>query len=387
MRKKEPPRVVGPYRERRGWRVVVVDDDGRKAVCAATREEALRLKEQFARELITWPTRTIRQQITTHIAERQASGVSLPSTVTAASQRLFSFFAEVLALGTAQLTPRQAEALYVAATQRVTRHGRTVSVATHRAELGAAKRFCAWAQRRGFVAANPFDLVEPRGRVNAGKKQLRIDEARAFTDTGLRLWRQNGDVLALAAVSVLLMGLRASELLNRTVRDLDDRGALLVIEAGKNKNARRSPKVPQALRPHLLALAQGRQAEAWLFQGSKGQQLCRTTLRSKVGQICRLAGVPVVCTHALRGCYASFAVGAGVTSEQVARSLGHASFEVTRRHYATADAIGDAHSAALAQLLTRPSLEAVLAEVSAEELLRSLPPTTLSELVALRSVG
>lgn len=386
MRRKEPPRVVGPYLERKKWRVVVIDDNGRKAVFAPTHEEALRLKEQLAKGLSTWPTRTIRQQLTSYIAERQASGVWLPSTVTATSQKLFVFFADVLTLGTAQLTPRQAEALYVAASQRITRHGRVASVATHRSELGAARRFFGWAQRRGFAPDNPFAWVEPRGRVNAGKKQLRIDEARAFIDKGLSLWLTDGDVLALAAVSVLLMGLRASELLNRTVRDLDDRGALLVIEVGKNKNARRSPKVPQALRPHLLALAPGRPPEAWLFAGPNGQQLRSVTLHRKVGQICRLAGVPVVCTHALRGCYASFAVDAGVASEQVARSLGHASFEVTRRYYATADAIGDARSAALAEILTRPQLEAALADISAEELLRSLPPATLAELVALRSI-
>lgn len=93
--------------------------------------------------------------------------------------------------------------------------------------------------------------------------------------------------------------------------------------------------------------------------------------------------MPVVCTHALRGCNASFAIEAGATSEAVARSLGHGSFEVTKRHYAKADAIGNAQNAALASVLTRPALAETLADVSASELLELLPGDVLAELVPL----
>jgi hypothetical protein len=40
MRRREPPRVVGPYQERTRWRIVVVDNGQRKSFFCASREEA-----------------------------------------------------------------------------------------------------------------------------------------------------------------------------------------------------------------------------------------------------------------------------------------------------------------------------------------------------------
>ena len=98
--------------------------------------------------------------------------------------------------------------------------------------------------------------------MNFGKRQLRLDEARSFADTALRMWTEKRDPLALAAACTLFMGLRASEILERSVRDLDAGGMVLVIEGGKSKNAARSPRVPAVLRPHLLDLARAQLGSA-----------------------------------------------------------------------------------------------------------------------------
>lgn len=385
MRRREPPRVVGPYFERGRWRVVVVENGTRKSVFVPTEAEALRLKSQFEKEIVAPPLRTVGEVIEAFIVDRTAAGDWRPISAQATRDKLRAFFAPAAEADIAQITARRAAALYCNATERVTRFGRPTAAASHRLQLRSAKRLFRWAMRKGLIASNPFADVEPVGRVNVGKRQLRLDEARAFTDTALRMWTETRDELALAAACALFMGLRAGEILGRSVRDLDAGGSLLVIESGKTKNAARSPKVPAVLRPYLLDLARGRPAEALLFGGVGGKRRLNPALHRKVGKICVAAGVPVVCTHALRGCNATFALEAGATSEAVARSLGHGSFEITKRHYAKADAIGNAHTAALASMLTQPALATALADVTAAELMDVLPGGVLAELVSLYS--
>lgn len=383
MRRREPPRVVGPYGERDKWRIVVIEHGTRKSVFAPTEAEALRLKSQFENEIAGSPLRTVGEVIEAFLADRMKSGDWRPISERSTRDRLSAFFGAVLDLDIGQITARRAAALYRTATETVTRYGRPASVATHRTRLRTAKYLFRWATKRGLVASNPFADVEPIGRMNVGKRQLRIDEARAFADTALRMWVEQRDPLALAAACALFMGLRASEILERRVRDLDAGGMLLVIECGKTKNAIRSPKIPAVLRPHLLDLACGRSPEDLLIPGTNGQRRLNPVLHGKVQQICRAAGVPVICTHALRGCNATFALEAGATAEAVARSLGHGSFEVTKRHYAKADAVGNAQSAALVSVLTRPVLASALTGVSAPELIDVLPRDVLAELVSL----
>jgi integrase len=66
-------------------------------------------------------------------------------------------------------------------------------------------------------------------------------------------------------MTAFLLGLRASEVTDRVVRDLDDDGRLLWIEFGKTKRSRRTLEIPAILRPYLLALAKGRAPDAQLI--------------------------------------------------------------------------------------------------------------------------
>ena len=72
--------------------------------------------------------------------------------------------------------------------------------------------------------------------------------------------------LALAAVMALTMGLRANELLNRKVRDLDDDCGILWIDQGKTCNARRHLRVPEFVRHHLRHLKLSRIQDAYRFE-------------------------------------------------------------------------------------------------------------------------
>ena len=55
----------------------------------------------------------------------------------------------------------------------------------------------------------------------------------------------------MAAMMSLLMGMRASEIVSRIVRDLDDEGRLLWIPETKTEAGKRTLPVPEVLQPYL----------------------------------------------------------------------------------------------------------------------------------------
>lgn len=124
-----------------------------------------------------------------------------------------------------------------------------ISRATHRFDLWPAKFFFSWAVARGYLGADPFKDVKPVGKVRAGEQQLRIEEARRFTETALVYFQERNRPLAIGALLALMRGLRTSEVMNCVVRDLDDGAHYLWIDEGQTENARRHLEVPDVLRP------------------------------------------------------------------------------------------------------------------------------------------
>jgi integrase len=166
------------------------------------------------------------------------------------------------------LTAKQCDDLYAALMK-------DVAVDTHRNALSAAKLFGSWCVEKGWIPASPLAGVKPIGERNRGKKQLRIDEARKLVD--LCITKANaGDDAAVGVLTALLLGVRASEITDRVVRDLDDDGRLLWIEQGKTKRSRRTLEVPALLRPYLIAMAKGRPPDDQLF-GRRGTKRARAT--------------------------------------------------------------------------------------------------------------
>lgn len=136
----------------------------------------------------------------------------------------------------------------------------------------------------------------------------------------------------------LLMGMRASEIIERTVRNLDDEGRLLWITDAKTQAGVRRLEVPPQLQEHLQRLACDKRPADRLF----GRGVHRHWVLRAVHRICNAAGVPRVPSHGLRGTHATLAVSAGATSHLVAAALGHESFATTARHYARTEAIESA---------------------------------------------
>ena len=151
---------------------------------------------------------------------------------------------------------------------------------------------------------------------------------------------------------------------------MDAQGSLLWITSGKTANAERRLQVPECLRPPLTALARRKQPDELLF--AEGTQApSRQHFWGKLRLFCRQAQVPQVCPHSLRGLHASLALEAGATGEIVAQALGHGSFQVTARHYATPESVVSSRaarvSAALGAVPNDP-ISRLLAGLSAAEL-------------------
>ena len=348
----EPPiRVLGPYRNRAKWRVILVEGVERKSICMASHEDALTLIAKCKQEVERIQNRTIGDSLLDYRAYLLRVRKTQPST----AEHIYTALAGWLPLSmrVGSLTPGKAQRMYEELTQSIRpRTGRVLAVATHQYFLTCAKGWGRWACKERQVHINPFAEVVGLGKKHRGKTQLRIDEAKQLTDS-LQGLAEEGDADALAILLMLHLGLRQGEVGARVARDVDAQGRVLWITGGKTANAERRLKVPACLRGPLKALAQGKEPGERLF-GEGARVPSRQHFWGKLRLFCRRAQVPQVCPHSLRGLHASLALQAGATGEMVAQALGHGSFQVTARHYATAESVMESRAAQVSAALGRP---------------------------------
>lgn len=397
-RAKSPPRVKGPYSERGGsrFRIRVCDLTGNRDLYFATLSEAQTGIKQAARGLLQSSRgRQLGIVLDEYYQDKLQRGLCLEQSARDQRTCLSAWLGELLEDDIGKLTPKRAALHYERLVKTPTRKtGQPPTPATHRFYLSLAQRLFRWAVRKGYVRESPFAGIQPVGRPNRGKKQLRFEEAERFITAGFRLFDEQQDTLALAAVTTLLLGCRASEVIHLKARDLDCGGTRLWVAAqdsdyrGKTHNAARNPEVPEVLRPRLLQRAVGLQPEDYLFGiSSEGCPSRRQTLHRAVRRVCLAAGVPVVCPHSLRGLWATAGVRSGALSHTVAAALGHGSFKVTAQHYVQPGTLDGARTGQLMQLIagTKSEREPVPANQHAEQLLSSLPAETLARLIELAS--
>jgi integrase len=331
------PGIYGPYQHGRRWRIVIVNEQGEQTVeSCASEEEARDLKRDLLRELEKRCGATVDQVLDKYEQHQRAKG-NKPRSIETTRGRLEMFFGPLVERPLGALTPKMCSERYSALQSEV-------AVDTHRNALNEAKTFARWCVKSRLLTRSPLEQIEGVGKRKKGKSQLRIDEARRWLAVALELAPQH--VGAAAACASLLFGARASEIAERTVRDLDDGGRMLWIPDAKTEAGRRQLEVPEALRPALLELTRDKLPTAPLFHG-----IDRHAVRRWVARICAAAGVPTVCAHAMRGLHSTLATAAGATPHVVAASLGHASFAVTREHYLDREVAGQtAQRRALAKL-------------------------------------
>jgi integrase len=287
-----------------------------------------------------------------HLAAKGTKPVSYKETI----RRMKLFFSNqdqhVAGLGV-----EECERLYEAFRTRMVTIGkgenakqRPISVDYQRNTLAEARSFLKWCIGRKYLSENPVDNIHGIGRRNQGKMQLTADEAKRWLRVALARV-ELGEAGPLAASMSLLMGLRASEITKRVVRDLDQEGAVLRISDAKTRKGNRMVAVPEILRPHLVALARDRVPLVPLFALEDGQPHLPSWIRFHTKRLCRLAKVPIVCAHGLRGTHASLAEAVGISSHAVANSLGHESVKTTHSHYTSPDAVAKAQQGRLLNVI------------------------------------
>jgi integrase len=324
-RPRKGARVLGPYKKGRRYRIKILDEHGRSRLESfGTEAEALKAAEAFRK---TAPGRvSLENVLHTYARYLDAKGNKMKSRDE--TIRRLSFWHKDKCQSVADVTPKQISDFYANRSQQV-------ATDTHRNELAEVKTFWRWLIKIGRVRKSPAEDVEPVGRRRKGKKQLRVGEAQSFFKAADKL-AAKGDEGAMAALAVILLGLRSGEIRKCRVRDIDitaDRVLLWVTE-GKTAAAERFMELPYPLDEYLVEQAGDRHPEAWLFpaqhrSGHRGA----SWLRRNVRKLCDLARVPRVSVHGLRGTWATLTTDAGVAGHVVSREIGHTNQATTKGHY------------------------------------------------------
>lgn len=343
------------------WRCSIGREGGRTwGPLADSPEKATYAAERAAQKAASGVI-TVRQAIEGYIDFRRSAGTRERSLTTAAQQAR-RFFEPALEQPLVRITPKRAAELYEQLRTVPGVRGAVLAVATHRQCLEIARGMFAWCVSQRLVRANPLAEIKGVGLALRGKFQLRLDEARQLVQLGLRK-AQAGDDGALVVVMALVMGMRAGEIVSRSVRDLDDGGQLLWIEDSgswrtKSRAGRRSLRVPLALQPLLQSRVLNKQAADKLFPAPRvGGQRMVSWVRASTMRLCEEASLPSVCAHSLRGLHATIAIQSGASPRVVAHALGHEALSTTLSAYAAPGSVevGQQHLVE-AQLLTDPRL-------------------------------
>ncbi len=213
---------------------------------------------------------------------------------------------------------------------------------THRGDLLAVRRFFSWAVDQKWIDCNPFDKVRATGTRSRGKRQLKVDDAVRFLRTALEEGTEEG----LACALLLLLGLRCSELTDRVVDDVNLSPTTLNVPRGKSRAAERLLEVPSLVSGRLIALVRGKPRHAPIFNQT------RYGLYYHVERICRLAGVPVVCPHGLRGSASTSAHSLGKELAALVPAMGHERASITTSTYIQPGTIESLAAKQKADLLT-----------------------------------
>lgn len=346
--------IKGPYfdkdRKKKPYRIKVIDTESGKQASHSyvTEAEAIAAIPILERDYLRPIGVTIQDGLRQYAKYLELKG-NQPRSIQTTQDRIYSLFPdETIVTGT--LTREYLKGIWETWSNRPSRlTRRPPAVSSKVAILSECKTFLRWLEGKGWLRSKGMlDGIEVHGVRNRGKLKFAApkDESRKFVDTALKL-AKDGDLGALAALTSLIMGMRATEIAEIRAGDFDNGGKELRIPKAKTHAGIRRLTLPDMLRPLYQALAQGKGAGDKLYGAGANRHFI---LRS-VKRLCRASGVTVVSAHGLRGVHAELAVSAGMTGAIIAASLGHENFGVTERHYAGSSSVADAANSRVLEAL------------------------------------
>lgn len=327
-RRSKGERILGPYQHGSGWRVIEIAGTGeRVGTTFASKGQAERFKKLREAQIVAddQTTDSAFEAYEGHLKRKGNSSESIKRT----SWAVLRFFPEPLPLW--GLSSKKCQQLYDDLTG-------VLAVDSHRNALAEVKTFLNWCVEQHWLSRNPAASIKGIGKRKKGKAQLRLKDTRVWYAKAVEL-ADDGDDGAIAALMALVLGMRASEITLRRVRDLDEDEHpcdLLVIDEGKTEESARTIEVPDPLRGFLKAQCEGKSRDSYLFPTSKGKagHHERGWVRDQVHRICELAKVDKVSAHAMRGTLGTIAMSRGTASHVVVSTLGHADIRTTEQSYA-----------------------------------------------------
>jgi integrase len=336
-------KVSKPYKNRDKWRVRVTDTESGKtrSYIYETEKEALAARPKLLREYrrpIGVPMQQALEAYEVHIKTKgnvPSRGPNKPRTVETTMYRLRRIFDTTLITG--ELTKPVMLELWVAWA-----NGKAVDTALN--SLAQAKTYLAWLDKRGWLKETDLLAeIEVSGKRKKGKPKLSQDEAHQLVAW---CFDHPDDPGSVATAMAFLLGMRATEIVTRTVRHLDGKGTLLDITDTKTEAGERTLRLPSKLQPLLAGLAAGKGPDELLFPESTRYWLLRAVKRC-----CAAAGVREVSAHGLRGTHAKMAREVGVSGVLLAQAMGHESETTTTEHYAGRAAVANAAIDRIASLV------------------------------------
>lgn len=216
--------------------------------------------------------------------------------------------------------------------------GRPYSSAYQGAQLAALRNFFRFLYRRHYVLFDPAATLEmPRVDKRLPRVILTLDEARRIVEApGTKTPRDLRDRAMLE--TLYATGIRATELCNLTLHDVDTEDLVLRVILGKGRKDRRVPLTSAAAEAIEAYLAHGRdqlvtRRVRFLFLQDRGGKMDRATAARIVGRWTEEAGVKKrVACHSFRHAVATHLLKGGADIRHIQVLLGHASLDTTQRY-------------------------------------------------------
>lgn len=329
--------VSGPYPHRRRWRVVLVTDGKRRDFLYESQGEALAFIRATEKELGQGKTKTVSELIVAYRDFLRDVKENKKKSILSTEYKISRILAASLSGPIRQVTKEGIEAKYGELVEEL-------AADSHRNMLAEVKTFFRWAVSSGHIRVSPAEAVSGTGKRRRGKPQLRFDEARRLSGHAKEL-AGKGDQRGHAVLLALELGMRCSEIVAITARDIDAQGRLLWVTDSKTEAGKRTLPISKDLRPLLLGLARGKAPADRLFTSNR-----REWVRKSVIRLCHVAKVPVVPPHGLRCTFATLAKLA--SDPMLAERMGHTNEAFTDSVYVAPGTVQGMNAGRVAALLS-----------------------------------